>query len=69
MPIGSDADAQTHLDRCLGCRAVRNACPSGVPYGHLLEATRERLVARRPLPVVDGALSLATIPTDRGSSR
>ncbi|MBX9927349.1 MAG: 4Fe-4S dicluster domain-containing protein [Gemmatimonadaceae bacterium] len=39
-----------HLDQCLGCRGCETACPSGVPYGHLLEATRETLAAHRGIP-------------------
>ncbi len=45
-----DADATRHLDRCLGCRACETACPSGVPYGAVLEAARETIAAHRPLP-------------------
>ena len=47
-----DADVGTHLDQCLGCRGCETACPSGVPYGALLEAARATMATRRPLPVV-----------------
>ncbi len=51
IPV-TDPDAQRHLDQCLGCRGCETACPSGVPYGQLLETTREKITERRPLPFV-----------------
>src|SRR3954468_20886588 len=36
-----------HLDACLVCRACETACPSGVPFGRIMEGAREVLDARR----------------------
>ncbi len=36
----------SHFDSCLGCMACTTACPSGVDYGKLIEATRAQIERR-----------------------
>jgi len=48
--IGLTPTMARHLDLCLGCRACETACPSGVPFGQLLEATRGQFERRGVVP-------------------
>lgn len=39
-----DDDFVRFMDTCVQCRGCEPACPSGVPFGHLMEGTRHALV-------------------------
>ena len=45
--IGITPDVYRHWDLCIQCRACEAACPSGVPYGNLIEATVSQVERRR----------------------
>ncbi|HXY92706.1 MAG TPA: (Fe-S)-binding protein [Acidimicrobiia bacterium] len=44
-------DAFRHtMETCVQCRGCEAACPSGVPFGHLMEGAREALASRGAAP-------------------
>ncbi|MHB1554895.1 MAG: 4Fe-4S dicluster domain-containing protein, partial [Acidimicrobiales bacterium] len=45
------APVRRSFETCVQCRACETACPSGVPFGHLMARTREVLA--------DGGLSVS----------
>ena len=50
---GAEADDEfvRFMETCVQCRGCEPACPSGVPFGHLMEGTREALAdAHRTAP-------------------
>jgi glycolate oxidase iron-sulfur subunit len=53
--IALDAQVVEHFDACLGCMACVTACPSGVRYDLLIEATRARVEAAAPRTARDRA--------------
>jgi glycolate oxidase iron-sulfur subunit len=60
-----DASFARHMDACLGCMGCLTACPSGVQYDRLIEATRPEVEEHHRRPPSDRlfrALLFATLP-------
>src|ERR1700692_3322816 len=53
--IPLDENVAGHIDKCLGCMACVTACPSGVRYDLLIEATRAKVEAAVERPAEDRA--------------
>lgn len=43
-----DEEFRGYMDACVLCRGCEAACPSGVPFGHLMVATREAVARQQP---------------------
>ena len=50
-----------HWDLCIQCRACEVVCPSGVPYGRLIEATMTQVQKRRKIGMASRAVSWLTL--------
>ena len=53
--IPLDGVVKEHIDACLGCMGCVTACPSGVRYDLLIEATRAKIEAQVPRDPGDSA--------------
>ena len=54
--VDLDSTFVNHMDNCLGCMACMTACPSGVKYDKLIEATRAQIERNHPRSMPDRLL-------------
>jgi glycolate oxidase iron-sulfur subunit len=60
-----DDDFVHFMSTCVQCRGCEPACPSGVPFGHLIEGTREHLVREGRLTPWWQRIALGVLPHHR----
>lgn len=60
-----DDDFVSFMATCVQCRGCEPACPSGVPYGHLIEGTREHLAESGRITPRWQRLGFAVLPRHR----
>ncbi len=68
--IGMTDSVVRHWDLCIQCRACEVACPSGVPYGSLIEATMAQVERKRQvgkIPRLAAGLALNHIIPNQGA--
>ena len=58
-----------HFDACLGCVACMTACPSGVDYGKLIEATRAQIERNYPRSAAERFFRRALLGTMTNPAR
>lgn len=49
--VAMTPNAAGHLDQCLQCRNCEAVCPSGVPYGRIMEQTRAHVLDSKDAPL------------------
>ena len=68
--IGLDEKVYRHFDMCIQCRACEDVCPSGVPYGRLIEKTMAQVERKRkvsPLGRLASWLILSRVLPDQSA--
>ena len=55
--IGITPSVLEHWELCIQCRACEAACPSGVPYGRMIEATMAETASQRSSSLVSRTIS------------
>lgn len=60
-----DDDFVSFMATCVQCRGCEPACPSGVPYGHLIEGTRNHLAGERRITSRRQRIGLSLLPHHR----